>query len=108
MAGIDAVRATISCRHCLGARKSARCKLLANFGENAARLLCRRDWLFRIQRERGFLHRTALFRIEKRHAYFQAGAGIVSDSDPQREYEETVIKGASNDEPRNGDQIKAR
>jgi anthranilate synthase component 1 len=25
-------------------------------------------------------------------AYFQAGAGIVSDSDPQREYEETVIK----------------
>ncbi|PYK25903.1 MAG: anthranilate synthase component I [Verrucomicrobia bacterium] len=25
-------------------------------------------------------------------AYFQAGAGIVSDSDPRREYEETVIK----------------
>ena len=26
------------------------------------------------------------------HAYFQAGAGIVADSDPQREYEETVSK----------------
>src|SRR5207248_7940904 len=30
--------------------------------------------------------------LKKGHAYFQAGAGIVSDSDPQREYEETVIK----------------
>jgi anthranilate synthase component 1 len=30
--------------------------------------------------------------LKNRHAYFQAGAGIVSDSDPQREYEETVIK----------------
>src|SRR5437764_4689311 len=26
------------------------------------------------------------------HAYFQAGAGIAADSNPQREYEETVIK----------------
>jgi anthranilate synthase component 1 len=25
-------------------------------------------------------------------AYFQAGAGIVADSNPQREYEETVSK----------------
>jgi len=30
--------------------------------------------------------------IKDEHAYFQAGAGIVSDSDPRREYEETVIK----------------
>jgi len=30
--------------------------------------------------------------LKKGHAYFQAGAGIVSDSDPQQEYEETVIK----------------
>ena len=30
--------------------------------------------------------------LKNGHAYFQAGAGIVSDSDPQREYEETVIK----------------
>jgi anthranilate synthase component 1 len=30
--------------------------------------------------------------LKSGHAYFQAGAGIVSDSDPQREYEETVIK----------------
>jgi anthranilate synthase component 1 len=30
--------------------------------------------------------------IKNGHAYFQAGAGIVSDSDPRREYEETVIK----------------
>jgi anthranilate synthase component 1 len=30
--------------------------------------------------------------LKNRHAYFQAGAGIVADSDPQREYEETVIK----------------
>jgi anthranilate synthase component 1 len=30
--------------------------------------------------------------LKKGHAYFQAGAGIVSDSDPQREYDETVIK----------------
>jgi anthranilate synthase component I len=30
--------------------------------------------------------------LKNGQAYFQAGAGIVSDSDPQREYEETVIK----------------
>jgi anthranilate synthase component 1 len=30
--------------------------------------------------------------LKNGHAYFQAGAGIVSESDPQREYEETVIK----------------
>jgi anthranilate synthase component 1 len=30
--------------------------------------------------------------LKNGHAYFQAGAGIVSDSDPQREYEETVVK----------------
>ena len=30
--------------------------------------------------------------LKKGHAYFQAGAGIVSDSDPQQEYQETVIK----------------
>jgi anthranilate synthase component I len=30
--------------------------------------------------------------LKNGHAYFQAGAGIVADSDPQREYEETVIK----------------
>ena len=30
--------------------------------------------------------------LKNGHAYFQAGAGIVSDSDPQREYQETVIK----------------
>jgi anthranilate synthase component I len=30
--------------------------------------------------------------LKNQKAYFQAGAGIVSDSDPQREYEETVIK----------------
>jgi anthranilate synthase component 1 len=30
--------------------------------------------------------------LKKQHAYVQAGAGIVADSDPQREYEETVNK----------------
>jgi len=30
--------------------------------------------------------------LKNGHAYFQAGAGIVADSDPQREYEETVFK----------------
>ena len=30
--------------------------------------------------------------LKNRRAYFQAGAGIVVDSDPQREYEETVNK----------------
>jgi anthranilate synthase component 1 len=30
--------------------------------------------------------------LKNGHAYFQAGAGIVAESDPQREYEETVIK----------------
>jgi anthranilate synthase component 1 len=30
--------------------------------------------------------------LKNGHAYFQAGAGIVADSDPQREYEETVNK----------------
>ena len=30
--------------------------------------------------------------LKNKHAYFQAGAGIVADSDPQREYEETVNK----------------
>jgi anthranilate synthase component 1 len=30
--------------------------------------------------------------LKNGRAYFQAGAGIVSDSDPQREYEETVNK----------------
>jgi anthranilate synthase component I len=30
--------------------------------------------------------------LKNQKAYFQAGAGIVADSDPQREYEETVIK----------------
>jgi anthranilate synthase component 1 len=30
--------------------------------------------------------------LKNGRAYFQAGAGIVSDSDPQREYDETVIK----------------
>jgi anthranilate synthase component 1 len=30
--------------------------------------------------------------LKNGHAYFQAGAGIVSDSDPQREYDETVSK----------------
>jgi anthranilate synthase component 1 len=30
--------------------------------------------------------------LKNEHAYFQAGAGIVADSDPQREHEETVNK----------------
>ncbi|MGA7273246.1 MAG: anthranilate synthase component I family protein, partial [Candidatus Udaeobacter sp.] len=30
--------------------------------------------------------------LKNRHAYFQAGAGIVADSDPAAEYEETVNK----------------
>ena len=30
--------------------------------------------------------------LKNKHAYFQAGAGIVADSHPQREYEETVNK----------------
>ena len=30
--------------------------------------------------------------LKNGHAYLQAGAGIVSDSDPQREYDETVFK----------------
>jgi len=30
--------------------------------------------------------------LKNQHAYFQAGAGIVADSDPQREYEETLNK----------------
>ncbi len=30
--------------------------------------------------------------LKNQHAYFQAGAGIVADSDPQREYEETINK----------------
>src|SRR5947208_1086309 len=30
--------------------------------------------------------------LKNGNAYFQAGAGIVADSDPQREYEETVNK----------------
>ena len=30
--------------------------------------------------------------LKNGHVYFQAGAGIVADSDPQREYEETVNK----------------
>src|SRR5437016_12651103 len=30
--------------------------------------------------------------LKNGNAYFQAGAGIVADSDPQREYEETVSK----------------
>ena len=30
--------------------------------------------------------------LKNGHAYFQAGAGIVADSDPQREYEETINK----------------
>jgi anthranilate synthase component I len=30
--------------------------------------------------------------LKNQHAYFQAGAGIVADSDPEREYEETVNK----------------
>jgi len=30
--------------------------------------------------------------LKKGKAYFQAGAGIVADSNPQREYEETVNK----------------
>ncbi|MDT5261779.1 MAG: anthranilate synthase component, partial [Acidobacteriota bacterium] len=30
--------------------------------------------------------------IRDRHAYVQAGAGIVADSVPEREYEETVNK----------------
>ena len=30
--------------------------------------------------------------LKQRRAYFQAGAGIVADSDPQREYEETLSK----------------
>jgi anthranilate synthase component 1 len=30
--------------------------------------------------------------LKNGHAYFQAGAGIVSDSDPEREYEETINK----------------
>jgi len=30
--------------------------------------------------------------IKGRQAYIQAGAGIVADSDPQREYEETCNK----------------
>jgi len=30
--------------------------------------------------------------IKDRRAYIQAGAGIVADSDPEREYEETCNK----------------
>jgi anthranilate synthase component 1 len=30
--------------------------------------------------------------LKKQHAYFQAGAGIVAESDSEREYEETVSK----------------
>ncbi|PYI70282.1 MAG: anthranilate synthase component I, partial [Verrucomicrobia bacterium] len=36
--------------------------------------------------------------LKNGRAYFQAGAGIVADSDPQREYEETVNKARAPDE----------
>ena len=37
--------------------------------------------------------RTAIF--ERGKVYIQAGAGIVADSDPEREYKETLSKGAA-------------
>ena len=63
---------------------------------------------FRIQWERRFLHRTACAVLKSGHAYFQAGAAIVVDSDPQQKYEETVIKARAIDEgARNGEPDKS-
>src|SRR5438552_18891921 len=82
----------ISRRHCLGRAKNPRHANYQRVGKDEARLLRGRDRLFRIRWQCRFMHRVALRGVKNGQAYFQAGAGIVADSNPRLEFEETVNK----------------
>ena len=56
------------------------------------RALCRGLRLFFFLRQYGYGHRHPDDRDDKGIAYVQAGCGIVYDSVPEREYEETLNK----------------
>jgi anthranilate synthase component I len=60
--------------------------------EPTPRPLCRGGRLFRLFRQYGFLHHHPHLSHQGQDLWIQAGAGIVADSDPQKEYEETINK----------------
>ena len=66
----------------------------------ARRRLRRRGRLFRRRRLGGHLHRAAHRAVQGRRMYVQAGGGVVADSDPEAEYEETLTRPAPS--PRGG------
>ena len=60
--------------------------------DREARRLRRRRRLFRLRGQHGHLHRAPHRVVKDGDAYIQAGGGVVYDSDPDAEYEETVNK----------------
>ena len=75
-----------------GAPKVRAMEIIEELEPDAARHLCRLHRLFRRQRHDGHLHRLRTALVKDGTMYVQAGAGVVADSEPEAEYEETRQK----------------
>ena len=85
-------RGLLPCRHAQRRAQSSRHADHRRTRAGAARDLWRLSALRRFRRQSGFLHRHPHHAGEGRRAYVQAGAGIVADSDPHREFQECMNK----------------
>ena len=85
-------RGLLSRRHAFRRAQSPRHGNHRRTRAHAPRHLRRRDSVSRFFGQSRFLHRHSHHGGENGRAYVQAGAGLVADSVPEREYQETVNK----------------
>ena len=95
---VDAIAALAACfpgGSITGAPKKRAMEIIRELEASAARHLLRRHRLARLQWRELVQHRHPHPRPQWRHgSIYQVGAGIVADSDPEKEYEETLHKAA--------------
>ena len=89
---LDALVACFPAGTVSGAPKIRAMQILAELEPTRRDDLRRRRRLHRLRRQPGFLHRDSHHHDPRRRARVQAGAGIVADSNPAAEYEETRDK----------------
>ena len=89
---LDALVACFPAGTVSGAPKIRAMQILSRARADAPRRLRRRGRLHRLRRQSRFLHRHPHDHDPRRRARVQAGAGIVADSNPAAEYEETRDK----------------
>ena len=88
----DALAACFPAGTVTGAPKVRAMEIISRTGTRRARCLRRRGVVFRLRRESDSCIAIRTIVLRDGEASVQAGAGIVADSVPEREYEETVHK----------------